>query len=339
MKIMRRITSNVKIGMLTYAVILFSPTVVLNSGVWAQCESMHTTFLLASLHYIINNKPAKSMICFGIGLSFKLQAVFMFPAIILVFVYRKWSFSNLFYGVLSFFAVSIPAWFLGWPLHKWFLNYYAGAANLDSASLTMNAPTIFSWGIGNAAVPVLFITAALVMLGFLIISKKRTMSYDILLLLFLFCYFAVSFFLPNMHERYFYVGEMAALLYSIYKPKRFYISFLVIMPALVTYIHYLYGIELFTLSRLSIVMLTGIIFITKWLIESILAGQKDLGKKCWQLFCGAAQKQCGTLFCFNKAVKALLVGGQTPLVATGSEAVPPLYGSWLRQFQALCMDA
>jgi Gpi18-like mannosyltransferase len=276
MKIMRQITSSARIGMLAYAVILFSPTVVLNSGVWAQCDSVYAALLLVSLFYIINGKPAKSMICFGIGLSFKIQMVFMFPVIILVFICRKWSFRNLFYGILSFFAVSIPAWLFGWPLYKWFFNYFVGAADLNPVSLTMNAPTIFSWGIMNAAVPVLFITAALAMLGFLIISKKGNMSYDMLLLLFIFCYFAVPFFLPNMHERYFYAGEIAVLLYSIYNPKRFYISFLVIMPALVTYLRYLYGVELFTLSRLSIVMLTGIIFITKWLIESILAGQKDI---------------------------------------------------------------
>jgi Gpi18-like mannosyltransferase len=274
MKILRRITSSAKIGMLAYAVILFSPTVVLNSGVWAQCDSMYAAFLVVSLFYIINEKPAKSMICFGIGLSFKLQAIFMFPAIILVFIYRKWSLRGLLYGILGFFAVSIPAWFFGWPLYKWFINYFAGTDTADLTTLTMNAPTIFSWGVRSAAVPVLFITAALVMLGFLIISKKGNMSYSTLLLLFLFCNFAVPFFLPNMHERYFYAGEIAVLLYSIYNPKRFYISFLVIMPGVITYLRYLYGVELFTLSRLSVVMLAGIIFITKWLIESILADQK-----------------------------------------------------------------
>ncbi|MDR3355641.1 MAG: hypothetical protein LBO04_00425, partial [Spirochaetaceae bacterium] len=67
---------------------------------------------------------------------------------------------------------------------------------------------------------------------------------------------------------------IAVLLFSLVNPKRFYLSFLVIMPAISTYFGYLCGVHLFTLTHLSVVMLTGIILVSKWLIESILADQK-----------------------------------------------------------------
>jgi Gpi18-like mannosyltransferase len=276
MKIIHQITSSRKMGLLAYAVILFSPTVVLNSGVWAQCDSIYAAFMLVSLFYIMVDRPIKSMIFFGVGLSVKLQAVFMLPALILVFIVKKWSVHRLLYVLPGIFTVSIPAWFFGWPPHKWFFNYFAGTEISGSNLLTMNAPTIYSWGIidGGEWMPILFITAMLMLLGFLVINRKTLMSYNTLLLLFLFCYFAVPFFLPNIHERYFYVGEIAVLLFSLVNPKKFYISFLVIMPAISTYFGYLYGAALFPLMQLSIVMLAGIIFITKWLIESILADQK-----------------------------------------------------------------
>jgi Gpi18-like mannosyltransferase len=277
MKIIHQITANRKIALLTYPVIIFSPTIVLNSGVWAQCDSMYAAFLLISLFFIMKGKPDKSMIFFGIGLSFKLQAIFMFPMLILVFVANKWSFRNLFYAIFAFFAVSVPAWIFGWPIYKWFINYFTGIITYGTNLLTMNAPTIYSWGItggGIAFIPVIFITAMLVLLGFLMINRKAAMSHNTLLLLFLLCNFAIPFFLPNMHERYFYVGEIAVLLFSLVNPKRFYLSFLVIMPAISTYFGYLCGVHLFTLTHLSVVMLIGIILVTKWLIESILADQK-----------------------------------------------------------------
>jgi Gpi18-like mannosyltransferase len=273
MKIIRQITSSGKMGMLGYAVILFSPIVVLNSGVWAQSDSMYAAFLIVSLFYIMNGKPLKSMFFFGIGLSVKLQAIFMLPFIILVFIVKKWSFRRLFSAVFGFFAVSVPAWFFGWPLIKWFLNYFAGTETSGSGLLTMNAPTIYSWGVIDGGIAVLFITAMLILLGFLVINKKAVMSYNTLLLLFLFCNFTVPFFLPNMHERYFYVGEIAVLLFSLVNPKKFYISFIVIMPAVSTYLGFLYGSEFLPLKHLSLVMLAGIIFVTKWLIESILTDQ------------------------------------------------------------------
>jgi Gpi18-like mannosyltransferase len=275
MKIMRQITQSEKTGLLTYAVILFSPTVFINSGLWGQSDSMHTAFILIALYYLLNNNIRATMIYFGVGLSFKLQAILPLPFIIYFFVYKKISMKNLFYIFIGFFGVSIPAWLLGWPLFKCITNYLAGT-NVSGA-LTMNAPTIFTWGNIPGIMPVIFITAVLLCIGFLILKKNSVPSNNTFLLLFLFCSFAVPFFLPNMHERYFYIGEIAVLLYSIANPKRFWISLLVYMPALATYSGYLWGANPFSLLSLSCVMLAAIIFISKWLLESILLDQSTQG--------------------------------------------------------------
>ena len=208
---------------------------------------------------------------FGIGLSFKLQAIFPLPFTILFFIYKKISLKYFLYAVIGFFAVSIPAWLFGWPLIRWFHNYFSGTSL--GGPLTLNAPTIFTWGNIPAAIPVVFITAVLFCIGFLIIGKYSQPSNDTLLLLFLFCNVSIPFFLPNMHERYFYAGEIAVLLYSLVNPKRFWISFAVIMPALATYSGYLWGTNPFPLVHLSGIMLLAIVFITKWLIESISGDQ------------------------------------------------------------------
>jgi Gpi18-like mannosyltransferase len=278
MKIIRQITENRKTGLLAYAIVLFSPTVFMNSGLWAQCDSMHTAFVLISLYYLLNNRIRISMICFGIGLSFKLQAVFPLPFIICLFVYKKISMKNLLYICIGFFGVSIPAWLLGWQLTACIMNYITGT-NISSEILTLNAPTIFTWGNIPGIMPVIFITAVLFCIGFLIINKHGTPSNNTLLLLFLFCNFAVPFFLPNMHERYFYIGEIAVLLYSIVNPKRFWISIAVIMPALATYAGYLWGRNPFSLIFLSGVMFFAIIFIFKWLIESIFLDTSNVSSK------------------------------------------------------------
>jgi Gpi18-like mannosyltransferase len=271
MKIMRQITQNRKIGLLTYAIILFSPTVFINSGLWGQCDSMHTAFILIALYFLLNNHIRTAMIYFGVGLSFKLQAIFPLPLFIYFFVYKKISIKNLLYIFIGFFGVSIPAWFLGWPLAKCIMNYVAGTG--ISGTLTMNAPTIFTWGNISGIMPVIFITAVLFCIGFLIIRKSSVPSNNTILLLFLFCNFAIPFFLPNMHERYFYIGEIAVLLYSIANPKRFWISIGVILPSLATYSGFLWGTNPFPLLNLSVVMLLVIIVVSKWLLESILFDQ------------------------------------------------------------------
>ena len=272
MKIIYLMTQSKKAGLITYAVILFSPTVFINSGLWAQCESMYAAFLLISFYYLLKNNIRFAMIMFGIGLSFKLQAIFPLPFVIFFFVYKKISFKHFMFIIIGFFIVSIPAWLFGWPLIRWFHNYFSGTNNVGS--LTMNTPTIFTWGYIPYIMPVIFIAAVLFCIGFLIISRPSMPSKNTLLLLFLFCNTAIPFFLPNMHERYFFVGEIAVLLYSVVNPKRFWISLAVIMPALATYSGYLWGTNPFSLVHLSGIMLLAIIFISKWLIESILEDQK-----------------------------------------------------------------
>jgi hypothetical protein len=234
---------------------------------------MYTAFMLISLFYIVKNSPVKVMIFFGISLSFKLQAIFMLPFIIFVFVYKKWSFTRLLYLFAGLLDVSIPAWLFGWPIYKWFTNYTAGT--YIGGALFLNAPTVFTWGDIPGTIPVLFILCVLLCLGFLIINRKSEISNSTLLLLFLFCNFVIPFFLPNMHERYFYAGEIAVLLYVLLNPKRFWISLLVFLPAIFTYSNFLYGTSYFTLQQLSLVVLCGSVIITKWLIESIISDQHN----------------------------------------------------------------
>lgn len=238
MKIIVKITNNNKIGLLAYAVILFSPTVFINSGLWAQSDSMHTAFILLILYF---------------------------------FVSHKISLKNLPFIVIGFFGVSVPAWFAGWPILAFVKNYLEGVGS--SGDLTYNAPTIFTWGNIPSFMPVIFIITVLFCIGMLIINKEAKLSNHTFLLLFLFCTFAVPFFLPRMHERYFYIGEIAVLLYSLSNPKRFWISIMVIAPALATYAGYLWGSNPVSLVFLSGIMLAAIIIISKWLIESILKDQ------------------------------------------------------------------
>jgi Gpi18-like mannosyltransferase len=271
MRLLNYMSHDKKTGLIMYLIVLFSPTVFINSGVWAQCDSMYAAFTVMALYYLVNSKYGLSMFLFGISFSFKLQAIFTIILFILYFIGKKQSLKNFVFIPAGLIVVSIPAWFLGWPLVECIANYLSGV-NL-SGLLTKNAPTIFAWGNIPGLMPVIFITAIIFSISFHFISKKIIISNNTVLLLFLFSNFVVPFFLPNMHERYFYVGEVAVLMYSVLNAKRFPISLFVILPALATYCGYLFGTNPFTLQQLSVVMLFGCIVIVKWLIEEITKDQ------------------------------------------------------------------
>lgn len=62
-----------------FAVVLFAPTVLINSGYWGQCDSIYAAFCLGSLYFLLRGRDWWACIFFGLALSFKLQAVFFLP--------------------------------------------------------------------------------------------------------------------------------------------------------------------------------------------------------------------------------------------------------------------
>ena len=75
--------------LLTFAVVLFAPTVVVNSAAWGQCDSIYAAFCLGSLYFLITRKPWWACVFFALGLSFKLQAIFFLPVLLIVMVVNK----------------------------------------------------------------------------------------------------------------------------------------------------------------------------------------------------------------------------------------------------------
>lgn len=80
MKIVQNLLKNNKnkkfFALLTYAIVLFLPTVILNSACWGQADSIYVAFILISIKYLLEEKYLKSFIFLGISFAFKLQVYF-----------------------------------------------------------------------------------------------------------------------------------------------------------------------------------------------------------------------------------------------------------------------
>lgn len=66
-------------GTAAYAVILFLPSVVLNSAAWGQCDAIFTAALAASVYFLMTEREACAVTAFAVSFVFKLQAVFLAP--------------------------------------------------------------------------------------------------------------------------------------------------------------------------------------------------------------------------------------------------------------------
>jgi Gpi18-like mannosyltransferase len=69
--------------------ILAGPTVILNGSVWGQCDIIYTAFLLLAVLALMLGRGAWAVLAFGFALAFKLQAVFLCPFLLAMFLQKR----------------------------------------------------------------------------------------------------------------------------------------------------------------------------------------------------------------------------------------------------------
>jgi Gpi18-like mannosyltransferase len=94
-------------------IVLFLPTVVMNGGAWAQCDSIYGSMILASLYFLITRRPWVATVFFGIAFAFKLQVIFFLPVLVLVLILNRGRLRTLLAAPAAFLAMLVPALIAG----------------------------------------------------------------------------------------------------------------------------------------------------------------------------------------------------------------------------------
>ncbi|MDD3429369.1 MAG: glycosyltransferase 87 family protein, partial [Oscillospiraceae bacterium] len=225
------------------------PTGILNSAMWAQCDSVYITFIVWALWAVLKDKPLLAGILLGFSFAFKLQAVLALPFFALLFLCRKFCAEG-FLGIpLMSCVLSLPAIFAGQKLSIiW--SVYKGQMEEYSGELNKNAPSIFAWLQNHEpellrSVGVWFTIAVLFLVACYFIWQNKRLNAKAILLLFAFCSVLTPFLLPNMHERYFYLAGISVLIYAVVVPKHWYLAVMQESISFYTYLRYFFGINFF----------------------------------------------------------------------------------------------
>lgn len=229
-----------------FAGILFMPTVILNSASWVQCDSIYTSFILLSLYFMLKEKYDLSFILYGVAITFKLQAVFILPAYGIIFLKnRNFSFLKFLWVPVVKFILYMPAVILGKPLSSLY-DAYITQTGRYAYKTTLGYPNLYYFfGIYEIQLikPGIIFTMCLlfVLMIFVLLSKNKLSNKEIIHLG-VAVIFLVTFFLPEMHDRYGYVAEVLFIIYFAIVKRDWIILLIININALITYLSFLEGV-------------------------------------------------------------------------------------------------
>lgn len=251
-----------------YGIVVIAPTVIANSAMWAQCDIIYMTFILISIYYLLKEKPNKAMIFYGIAFAFKLQSLFIFPFLLILWVNKKLKIQHFLWIFAMYFVGIFPAWLAGRPFSE-LLAIYVEQGMQDMWSLSIKWPNIYQI-IGNeflikeysAAGTWLILGILMCVLAYMVQRRYRiTQTFMIQLALF----FAVltPYFLPHMHERYGFLADFLAIIYAMIQVRRFYIPLLHILMSFCMYnIYFTWQnpelMQIFAFVELGILFILGL---------------------------------------------------------------------------------
>ena len=225
-KIIFFITKDMRKTAFAYGVVLFLPTVIINSSIWGQCDVIYTAFVVMSLYYFLCGKDSAGIVLYAVAFSFKLQAIFVLPFIIIMILKGLISWKKLWLFPLAYFIMMLPAIIFGDNIIR-ILKIYSDQAGeygqlcLSIANLWAFIKDVNPTELSDAAP--YFAAAVTGVFMYYMLVKKRSMSAPLIVTGMAFFAVLLPFVLPHMHERYYYSGVVLTLLAVMMNKKYFWV--------------------------------------------------------------------------------------------------------------------
>jgi len=255
-----------------FAAVLFAPTVFFNSALWGQCDSIHTTFLVAALYCLLRQWPGRALLFLSIALAIKVQTVFLLPLFCVLWAKGELPLKYFLLIPVVYLTLCLPALLAGRPLHE-LLTIYLEQAN-TYPRLTSSAPNLYQWLPDNADVfgraGLIFAVTLVGCLCYACLKSEVQWGRHLTVRLALVSALLVPFALPYMHERYFYAADCLAIVYGFYFPRRFYVPLAVITISLFSYFPFLFNdMTVISLPYLALLLAIVLVVVLRDLLKDL----------------------------------------------------------------------
>ena len=267
-------------GLAAMIACVLAPTMLMNAGLWAQCDATFAMFALWGLYLLLKDKPLAGCILWGLALGTKPQSAFLFPLLLVLFMNRRVSLRHLLALGAAWFLSQIAIVIDGQGVAEIFTRYAEQIDTVKSAiGLADHAPGVYSLmtvasvrefsGMGLC----LGVAAALLVVCALLRSRKPVTN-EMLLLAALLLACGLPLILPQMNARSLYLAGMLAFCCAG-TPRRFAAALALEAISLCSYMEAIFGLIIVPMNVLSLVAIGAAVLVALELVQLLLAPQEE----------------------------------------------------------------
>lgn len=243
-----------------YCIFLCLPIQFTNSALWGNADSMYVCCFIYCLYFLLRRKDHLVWFFFGLALSLKMQSVFILPFLFYIMFSGRLKFYPIYMVFVALLFSFLPSYICGASFKepfRYFTEQLSGYSQLTLGcanfwhffSVTnMNSPDSML----NKASTLIGLMMILLLTAIIFIRKIKLTDENIVFTA-TFLISIVPFFLPHMHERYFYSLEVLILLYAILRndKTKYILVPLMQLSSGIAYYHYMSGFSIYFLDILK----------------------------------------------------------------------------------------
>lgn len=229
-------------GWLAGGCLCVAPTVLVNAFAWGQADIIYASFALLFVLFACRDRPLLAAVMFGIAVSFKLQAIFLAPLLLHLFLTRQMSLAQLTVIPLIYLLMMVPAAVAGRPWIELLLVYRDQAYAFDRLSLYAANPWWFADYFHllpyKPATIIGLIAGVLFGLAITLSARRLEKGPASVLLIAMLCCAAMPYVLPKMIDRYFFLADLLSIALALVRPRYWIAAILFQLGSLTSYLAY-----------------------------------------------------------------------------------------------------
>ncbi len=262
--IIYEMSGNVKKSILGMSVLLLSPTVILDGAYWCQCDIIYTGFLLYALYFFLKGNSRCCLIFTGISFAFKLQAVFILPFFIIMWLKKRTVKLPDFLWIPVIYVISSrPAYLFGRDFKELMTVYFEQTNTYPWG--TLEYPNIYA--LLGEAMPDMrhaaevsgagtFMTIMILgCIAYYLYTKNIKITDELAVTLALFTVALIVYSLPHMHDRYGFLIDLLGIIYGTVRVRRLPVTCGFMLISVLTFMPYLIAVHLVPITYLAIGLL------------------------------------------------------------------------------------